>query len=241
MTGRPGGRGTAAMTLGAAVASLALAVPSASAASRATGRAAPGPQPVVMILMDTHGAEYSRRLLLEREVALTYLAAGVRAGLITFSTSWRLVLAPTTDHARTVRAVGAVRAGGPTSTAIHRAIAAAESLITRLRAPSSRLLVLSNGEEIPGQPIKPVIPVDVIRWRFDADDNMAGLAALAGTSGGHVADPAQAAWLAGVFRPATTVPPSGLAGAAKPWLLACGLAGVFAVLVIASFMVLVCM
>jgi tight adherence protein B len=234
-----GWRGTAGVALGAALASLAMAAPAAAASPRPTAHAATRARPVVMILMDTHGAEYGRRLLLERQAAVAYLAAlpvGVRAGLITFSTSWRLVLAPTPDRGRMVRAVGAVHAGRPASTATYRAIAEAESVIERLRAPASRLVVLSNAEEIPSRGLKSGIPIDVILWRFDADDNAGELRALAGASGGHVADAAQAAWLAGVFRPAVTVSPAGLPGAAKPWLLATGLAGVFAGLLLAALM-----
>jgi Flp pilus assembly protein TadB len=196
-----------------------------------------------MILLDNHGPP-GRRIPDERQAALSYLAAlpaDVRAGLVTFSESWRIRLLPTTSRRLLARALDAVRGAAPNSTAIYGAIFAAEDVIKRLGAAPARLLILSNGENVLSREMTPPIPIDVVRWHYDGDDNIVELGALASASGGHVADPAQAASLAAAFRPgrAPAPAPAGRARAIHlPWLLITGLACVFLAVLLAALLLL---
>jgi Flp pilus assembly protein TadB len=234
----------------AAAAAIGLLVGPAGAA-RAAGTpprlANPGP-PVVMILLDNHGLGPGRRIPAERQAALSYLAAlpaGVRAGLITFNTSWQMRLLPTTGRRLMARALDAVTGAKPASTGIYPAILAAGQVIRRLGARPARLLILSNGEDVLSRALTPPVPVDVVTWHYDGDDNIVELGALASASGGHVTGPAQAASLAAAFRPGSKAPPpkapapAGRTGAiGLPWLLVAGLACVFLALLLAALLLL---
>jgi Flp pilus assembly protein TadB len=236
---KPGGyRGWAAAVVAAVIVLLVGPPGVARAASRPAARASP----VVIILVDNHGPP-GRRIPDERQAALSYLAAlpgDVRAGLVTFSTSWRIRLLPTTDRHLLARALDAVRGAAPDSTALYGAIFAADHVIGRLGAAPARLLLLSNGENVLSREMTPPVPIDVVPWHYDGDDNIVELRALASASGGHVADPAQAASLASPFRPGRGAPaPARRAQAIHlPWLLITGLACVFLAVLLVALLLL---
>jgi Flp pilus assembly protein TadB len=247
-------RAAGAATTAAAVIAVGAAT-TASADSSGMPEPAAHTAPIVMVLLDNHGPP-GRRISAERQAVLRYLAAvpaRVRTGLITFNSSWQLQLPPTTDRHQMAQALRAVRAAHLVSTGIYAAIAGAESLIRRGHAPWSRLLVLSNAEEVLSRFMTPALPVDVIPWHYDGDDNIVELRALASASRGHVASPRRAASLAAVFahqpkapatRPGTSSPataPARTASAravAVPWLLIAGLTAVFLALFLVALMLL---
>jgi Flp pilus assembly protein TadB len=235
-----GNRGWAAAVVAAAGAMALLACP----AGVARAAAAPGVKaaPVVMILLDTQGLTPGKRIREERQAALSYLAAlpaGVRAGLITFNTSWQLRVAPTADRRLLARALGAVRVAGAASTGIYAAISAAESVLSQRAAGPGRLLVLSNAENVPRRVMTPPVPADVVRWHYDGDDNMAELGALASGSGGHIVNPPLAASLAAVFRhPAPAGRASRTRAVRVPWLLAAGMACAFLATLLVALLLL---
>jgi Flp pilus assembly protein TadB len=250
--------GTVLRAAGAAVTAAAVIAAGAATTARAGSSGMPEPAahtaPIVLVLLDNHGPP-GRRISAERQAVLRYLAAvpaRVRTGLITFNSSWQLQLSPTTDRHQMAQALRAVRAAHLVSTGIYAAIAGAESLIRHQHAPWSRLLVLSNAEEVLSRSMTPALPVDVIPWHYDGDDNIVELRALASASRGHVASPRRAAALAAVFRhqpkgpatrpassPATAPARTARARAvAVPWLLIAGLAAVFLALFLVALMLL---
>jgi Flp pilus assembly protein TadB len=246
-----------ASRLGGAMAALAacslLALPaSVAAAQRAQASQAPaGHAPVVLVLLDSHQSWAGKGIPEKRKVAtlryVSALPADVRVGLITFAVDWQVVLLPTTDRSRLAQALRTAPTGkGVTSTGIYPAITGAESLLQHLGA-AGRLVILSNAEEVISRPsFKPTVPIDVIPWRYDADDNIVELQALAAASRGHVAVPVRAPSLATVFptapptahatSPSTAAPVSRSAGAS--WLLIGGLACVFLALLLIALRVL---
>ena len=174
------------------------AAPSASASRVATQGAlasqvpAHGP-PVIMILLDTHQARPGQRVPGRRIVAaLGYagaLPAKVRVGLITFDAHWKLLLLPTADRSRLRQSLRSAQGVALNSTGIYGAITGAEALLRHLGTPG-RLVILSNAEGVISRPsFTPTVPVDVVAWHYDGDDNSAELAALAAASRGHVAAP----------------------------------------------------
>jgi tight adherence protein B len=251
--------GTVMRAAGAAITAAAVIAAGAATTASAGSSGMPEPAahtaPIVMVLLDNHGPP-GRRISAERQAVLRYLAAvpaRVRTGLITFNSSWQLQLSPTTDRHQMAQALRAVRAAHLVSTGIYAAIAGAESLIRRQHAPWSRLLILSNAEEVLSRIMTPALPVDVIPWHYDGDDNIVELRALASASRGHVASPRRAASLAAVFAhrpkgpatgPATSSPATAPARTARaravavPWLLIAGLAAVFLALFLVALMLL---
>ena len=241
---------------GAAVVALAacslLALPaSMAAAQRAPASHAPaGHAPVVLLLLDSHQSWPGKGIPQKRKVAALHyvsaLPADVRIGLITFAVPWRLVLSPTADRSQLRGALQSATADpGITSTGIYAAVTGAESLLRHLGA--GRLVILSNAEEVISRPsFTPTVPVDAIPWRYDADDNIVELQALAGASRGHVAVPLHIPSLATVFptatptahatSPSTAAPVSRSTGAS--WLLIGGLACVFLALLLIAMRVL---
>jgi tight adherence protein B len=225
----------------------------ASALTAPTGR-------TVMILLDNNSSGW---LPTAQTAALAYIRAlpsGVRAGLVTVASQWQLVLRPTADHARLQTAVQAVTGAGGSfynSEGLDRALTAVTSAVPDLRRAGSRLLVISDAENIIGAIPAAVIPTDVITQRFDADDFPGRLRALASASGGHVAAPGHAAALAAATYPAPapahtpparTHPPAarthpaqatsherpGGAALSVPWPLLAGLAAFFAAIFIVA-------
>jgi tight adherence protein B len=135
---------------------------------------------------------------------------------------------------------------GATSTGIYAAITGAESLLHQLGA-TGRLVILSNAEEVISRPsFKPTVPIDSVPWRYDADDNIVELQALADASHGRVAVPLHAPSLATVFPHATPPAHATTPRAAAPaspragssWLLIGGLACVFLALLLIAMRVL---
>jgi tight adherence protein B len=87
-----------------------------------------------------------------------------------------------------------------TAAGIYGALRAAAAAVQAADGAGSRLLVLSEGETIPGSTtLTSAFPVDVVTWYNDSDDNIAVLRALASATGGRVAAPADAAELASAF------------------------------------------
>jgi len=223
----------------------AVAFGTASASSPAPGR-------TVMILLDNNSS--GGWLPVARAAALAYaraLPVSVRAGLITVATHWRLVLRPTANHARLEKAMLAVPPAGGSyydSEGLYGALAHATSAVPAPRQAGSRLLVVSDAENLVGPALTAAIPVDVAALRQDEDDYIVRLRALASSTGGHLAVPRHAAALALVFgkppgtpRPARTrqtpTGPPGVSSSAVanwPWPLAAGLLALFAALFIVA-------
>jgi Flp pilus assembly protein TadB len=172
----------------------------------------PASQRSVIILLDINGSLAGPGIVEERQAALAYanaLPPDVRAGLITFWGSWRLALGPTTDRARLATVVAATHLVGGRSVGIYDAITGARETLGRLGATAqSRLLVLSEGEDLVGRAFSPGVPTDVVTWHFDRDDFSAPLLALASASGGHATAPAHIAALAAAFGPVKTPTPA---------------------------------
>ncbi|HEY5988068.1 MAG TPA: type II secretion system F family protein [Streptosporangiaceae bacterium] len=190
-----------------------------------TVSAASGPeatsQRTALILLDINGSIGARGMAEERQTAAAYagaLPADVRVGLITFAGKWRLALSPTADRARLAAAVGATRLAGGRSVGLYGAISRAHAVLKGLGAVGqSRLLVLSDGEDIRAQPVTPDVPIDVITWHFDRDDFAGPLLALAAASGGHATEPAHVTALAAAFAsiPKTPAPASATPSATR--------------------------
>ena len=239
--------GRAFSHLGKAMAVLAawclLALPASAAVAQ---RQAPaGNAPVVMVLLDSHQSWPGKGIPEKRKVAalryVSALPADVRVGLITFAVNWKLVLSPTADRSQLAQALRSAPPGhGETSTGIYAAVTGAESLLRGLDA-SGRLVILSNAEQVISRPsVKPTVPVDTVPWRYDNDDNVVELQALADASRGRVVAPLHAPSLASVFphaAPPAPAPSRRAAGRASPaagpsWLLIAGLACVFLALLL---------
>jgi tight adherence protein B len=202
----------------------------------------------VMILLDNNSSE--AWVALARRSALAYahaLSSDVSAGLMTFATSWHLVMRPTTDRTRLDAAISAVQGATGSyynSEGIYTALSHVTSSVPRLRAAGSRLLVISDAENLVGPDPAAAIPADVIAQRGDSDDNTGKLSPLAASSGGRLAGPRRAAALATAAfgRSPNTPSPSprthrpkpkpqaasGTATARGPWPLVAGIAALFA-------------
>jgi Flp pilus assembly protein TadB len=204
-------RGKAVVTL--AVLSLLTLLATITAAQNATAAPAPARHsPVVMVLLDVHQARPGQRVPGKRLVAarayVRALPANVRVGLITFDAEWKLVLLPTADRSRLAQALRSAQGVALNSNGIYPAITGAEALLRRLGA-SGRLVILSNAEDVVSRPLfKPTVPIDVVAWHYDGDDNSVELHALAAASRGHVAAPTSVPSLAQTFPPPATPPAS---------------------------------
>ncbi len=161
-----------------------------AAAADGADTLAPAQGRTVMILLDNNSS--TDWVVFARRSALAYLRAlppGVPAGLITFATGWHLVLRPTTDRARLEAAVSAVQGAGGSfynSEGIYAALAHVTTAEPRLRTAGSRLLVISDAENLVGPALAAPIPADVIMQRTDEDDYIGRLGPLAPRSGGHL-------------------------------------------------------
>ena len=251
MTGREAfRRGQAAATL-AVLSLLALPAAAAVAQSAPTSQSPARGSPVVMVLLDSHQSWPGKGIPEKRKVAtlryVSALPADVRVGLITFDANWQLLLSPTADRSRLAQVLRSAQGIAGNSTGIYAAITGAESLLRRLGAASGRLVILSNAEDVISRPsFTPAVPIDIIPWRYDADDNLVELQALAAASRGRVAPPPHAPSLARVFphAAAPTAAPSRSAaaparlGTAPSWSLIGGLACVFLALLLIAMWVL---
>ena len=222
----------------AVLALLVLPVAVANAASTRTASPAPASKGTVMILLDTNLWMASERIPAERAAARAYLAAlpaGVRAGLIIFADKWRTVAPPTADRQLVTAALAGIRARGGKSTGLAAALSAAESVLDSPgKTTGGRVLVLSDAEYLTNRPLAATVPVDVVTWRYEGDDNARALRALASASGGHVATPAHAAGLAEAFPAAAAKPavPAIRAARVSRWSLIAMLACVFVALLL---------
>ncbi len=183
-----------------------LAVPLAAAVATAAPATRP---PRVMILIDANTSPDKTQLTMERQAALAYvgaLPADAQAGLITFSDSWRSVLAPTASRSSFATALASVQLAGPTSKGISDALAAAAAAIGGRGASSgSRILVMSDGEHLPHATSAVTVPIDAVTWSFDSDDFARTVRQLALASDGQVAGLAHAVGLAAAV-PAAPAP-----------------------------------
>ena len=242
-------RGKTVVTV--AVLSLLALVASVAAVQNATAAPAPAPHPpAVMVLLDTHLARPAQRVPgLRVAAARAYvgaLPANVRVGLITFDAHWKLLLPPTADRSRLRQALRSAQGTAPDSNGIYAAITGAESLLRHL-GPPGRLVILSNAEDVISRPsFKPTVPIDVVPWHYDNDDNIVELRVLAAASRGHVAAPTSVPSLAQVFPRAASPAPAPSRSAAAPsiraagpsWLLIGALACVFLALLVIALRVL---
>jgi tight adherence protein B len=207
-----------------------------------------------MILLDNDSS--GGWLPVARAAALAYaraLPSSVRAGLITVAGQWQLVLRPTANHGQLERDVQAVQPAGGSyynSEGLYSALAHVTSAVPALHQAGSRLLAVSDAENLVGPALTAAIPVDVVTRRMDNDDYVLRLRALAASTGGHVADPrhAPALAVAAFGRPARTPRPAPRTHPAQagthaastnvvpqwPWPLAVGLVALFAALFIAA-------
>jgi Flp pilus assembly protein TadB len=197
-----------------------LALPATAASARPSAPApASGPR-VVMVLLDSHQSWPGKGIPEKRKVAalryVSALPADVRIGLVTFDANWRLLLPPTADRSRLRQALRSAVGGPGNSTGIYLAVTGAESLLRQFGA-AGRLVILSNAEEVISRPsFTPTVPVDVVPWHYDGDDNTVELQALAEASRGHVAQPTRAPSLATVFPGAKPPAPAHRRSAAIP-------------------------
>ena len=224
-------------------------------AEPAMAEPAAGPQPAVMILLDVNHSLLGVASAV-RNAALAYesaLPSDVRVGLITFSNNgYQVLLSPTTDRTRFAAAMGPVSVAQRgiqsfySSVGIYGALAKAASDL--LGDEPSRILVLSDAENLDGAAPSSSIPTDVAFWRLDADDYVSKLQELASDSNGRYVNPARVARLATAAFP-RALPQTGkssakrrarpratvrVAAATQPWALLGGAAAVFAALFVAA-------
>jgi len=197
------GRAVAALVAVAAVAF-------GAGTARAT-TSSPAPTRAVIILLDVNTTFPAAGAAAENAAATAYLnalPADVAAGLITFYGSANLVTPPTTDRQTVAAAISSAPRVGVRSVGLPAALADAGSALSAL-GPSvdARLVVLSDAEELTGTLPASAVPVDVVTWAFESDDNAQALQSLATASGGKSVAPADAATLASAF-PAVPPPPS---------------------------------
>ncbi|HEY2306933.1 MAG TPA: type II secretion system F family protein [Streptosporangiaceae bacterium] len=251
MTSRKASRWGGAVAVLAAWSLLALPASVAAAQSAAAAHAPAPSSPVVLVLLDSHQSWPGKGIPEKRKVAaLRYVSAlpgDVRVGLITFDANWKLLLSPTTDRSHLGKVLRSAQGIAGNSTGIYAAITGAESLLRHLGAASGRLVILSNAEEVISRPsFKPAVPIDIVPWRYDSDDNLVELQALAAASRGRVADPIHAPSLAGVLPHAAPPAPAPSRRATAPvsrgagpsWLLIGGLVCVFLALLLIAMRVL---
>jgi Flp pilus assembly protein TadB len=215
----------------------------ASARTQSPGQGSPR---VAMIVFDVSKALSGVEAAAERQAALRYARAlppDVSVGLVTFSSRWQVALPPAADRGALVAALNASRRAGGNAVGLYGALAAAESAVRAAgggaagSTAGSRLLLLSKAEDVPSRAVRPALPVDVIVWHNDDDDNVAALHGIAAASRGRVTAAADSVALAKAFprkHPATgarQASPSPAPGGWQ-WKLAAVLACVFAALLL---------
>ena len=196
---------SATRVLAAGALTLLLSLPAGTAA--ASGESPPSGSPrIAMIVLDVSKALSNVETEDERQAALRYahaLPSDVEVGLVKFSDQWQVMLPPTANRTELAGALNASHRSSTTAAGIYGALTAAESAVKAAGgAAGSRLVVLSEGETIAAPTLTLTLPVDVIAWHSDSDDNLAALRAIASSSGGLVVAPADSSVLAGAF-PAT--------------------------------------
>jgi Flp pilus assembly protein TadB len=241
---------------GRAVAALAAV---AAIAFGGTARASAGstaPTRAVMILLDVNTTFPTADFAAEQAAATAYLnalPADVQAGLITFYGSWKLVTRPTTDRHAVAAAISSAPQVGVRSIGLPPALAGAQSALSALgQSVDARIVVLSDAEELIGSVPVPAVPVDVVTWAFESDDNAAALQSMAAASSGRSVAPANAATLASAFPAVTPAPvPSAVQSprhtatalsplpASVPWRFSAALLGAVGALVVAIIAIIV--
>jgi len=187
----------------------------------------PAPTRAVMILLDVNTTFPAADAGAENAAAQAYLnalPADVRAGLITFYGSWNLVTRPTTDRHTVATAISSAPRVGVRSTGLPEALTGARSALSALgQSVDARVVVLSDAEELTGTLPASAVPVDVVTWAFESDDDAVALQSLAAASGGKSVGPAAAATLASAFAalapspvPSAVPPPHHTATAVAP-------------------------
>jgi tight adherence protein B len=208
----------------------------------------------VVVALDVSGSMGDSGIAAARQAARAYLDVlprDVEAGLLTFDSKPRLVVPPTTDHARLLAGLDGVRSGG--NTALFDAVRSAVDAMTAAGlGPDSqrRLVLLSDGEDTASTSslgaatnlLKTAkIPADVVAFRYGTADS-SGLQALAGAAGGRLLTADNTAQLAVAF--ASLTPPPGTAtgehdgspAISWSWLLVLVLVTTFAALLLATFL-----
>jgi Flp pilus assembly protein TadB len=175
----------------AAAAVLSFAVTGATAATSAPARAQ-APTRQVMILLDVNSSK--GWLAKAQQGAVAYLRAlpkDVHAGLITFSTRWKLVQAPTADRASVLADVAAITLpGGRTSTGIQAALTGLSS-VPGFGAPVSKALIITNAEGLSSTGnLTAFVPTYVLLPVVTTGSSQpSSLTNLAASSGGTLAQP----------------------------------------------------
>jgi tight adherence protein B len=156
-----------------------------------------------MIVLDVNTTFQATDAATEQSAAVAYLDAlpsDVQAGLITFYGLSNLVVNPTTDRQTVASAITSAPRVGQLSAGLPRALAVALSALSALgTSVDGRVVVLSDAEELTGSLPASSVPVDVVTWAFESDDNALELQSLAAASGGKSVAPAEAATLASAF------------------------------------------
>jgi len=186
-----------------------------------------------MIVLDVNLSFPAQQAIAEKNAAVAYLKAlphDVAAGLITFNGSWTLVMHPAIARLPLEAAIASAPRSELVSTGLKGALSGAVSAMSSLGTTANmRVLVLSDAEELVGAAPTSTVPVDVVTWRFESDDNRPMMLSLAAATGGRAANPAGAARLTAAFpasapSPATSHPtvseaarPSVAAPLSAPW------------------------
>lgn len=185
-------------------------VPAATAAPAVAG----SPARVVMILLDTNNSpSYTSRLAAERRQALDLAQAlppDVRVGVVFFSDTARVVLAPTASRTRLASALTVIHPEGATSNGLGSAMTDATAEINRLGASpaNSRMLVLSDAEDL--IPVSPTgtVPVDAVVSYYDGDDYPSNVRKVVEATHGKVVSAAAVGSLAAAFPPLPSPTPT---------------------------------
>ncbi len=198
----------------------------------AGGGSAAAPKRVTVLVLDTSGSMAGAPIAGARAAAAAYvqaLPADVQVGLVTVSTTDKVLLSPTRDRSAIAAAIGGIAAAG--NTVLYDGIRDAAGL---LGAPADgdqrRLVVLSDGADTGSHTTlaqldtvlaQSRVAVDTVGFRTTGA-SAAVLADLANHHGGHAYTAADAAALATAFRAAagsfssqlevTATVPSQLAG-----------------------------
>lgn len=167
----------------------------------------------VILALDTSGSMARSGIAAARDAANSYAAklpADVRVGLLTFSASAHVLLAPTTDRARLHDALARARTGGKTAL-FDGVIAAARAVGGRAAAGQRRLVVLSDGRDtVSTHSLADVtsalaaahVAADVVAFRLPGDD--AVLNRIASSAHGRVLPASDASGLASAFSAAAS-------------------------------------
>jgi Flp pilus assembly protein TadB len=202
-----------------------------ASAAGATVNPATAPAREVILALDVSGSMRGDGIVAARAAAVSYarsLPADVRVGLLTFSDTAAIRLAPTANRTALMTTVARVQAGG--GTALYDGVLVAAEALNGLPANADRrLLVLSDGadtssahslSDLTATLSRDKVAADVVAFRLPGDQKV--LNRIAALSGGRVLPAHSAAELANAFSAAaaafqqqvlvTVQVPAGLAG-----------------------------